>query len=329
MTPIYTILKRTVRHRASGLVSLILIVTIGVGCVDSSFVSWANWKDILVRCAPTAIVACGVMTVILTGEIDISTGSLMALLAAVMGIIMSSDHLGWSPWVGIPITILTGASVGAITGLLVTWGNVPSIIVTLGWLASFRGLTTLIMHGGNIGSLPDWLVDGTKRGYVGIPLSIWVTLVVVSATWFILHKLPLGWRIKAVGSSRQSAEILGLNTRAIRFFTFVYTGILTACATLIEVPRLPRIEAGIGVGFELLVVTCVVVGGVSISGGRGNLCAVVLAVLLMTLIRPMLTFLNIGDEAEKWTRAIQGCFILVAVVLDAIHNKWNRKEISR
>lgn len=326
MTPIF---QRTVRHRAFGLIFMICIAVVGVGCFERSFLTWANWRDILVRCAPTAIVACGVMTVILTGEIDISTGSLMALSASVMGIVMSGDHLGWSPWIGVPITILTGACVGAVTGLLVTWGNVPSIIVTLGWLASFRGLTTLLMRGGNIGNLPDGLVDAAKRGYWGIPLSIWVAVVVISATGFILHKLPLGWRIKAVGSCRHSAEMLGLNTRRIRFFTFVYTGILTAVATLIEVPRLPRIEAGIGVGFELLVVTCVVVGGVSISGGRGNLCAVMFAVLLMTLIRPMLTFLNIGDAAEKWTRAVQGCFILVAVVWDAIHHKWNAKENSR
>ena len=87
---------------------------------------------------------------------------------------------------------------------------------------------------------------------------------------------------------------------------------------MVDVPRLPKIEAGIGTEFELLVVTCVVVGGVSISGGRGSLTGVMLAVLLMTLIRPALTFLDIGEAGEKWTKAIQGLFILLAIISDSI-----------
>ena len=112
--------------------------------------------------------------------------------------------------------------------------------------------------------------------------------------------------------------MVGLSETRLKVFVFTYVSFLTAVATVVDVPRLPKIESGIGVGFELLVVTCVVVGGVSITGGRGSLWGVLLAVLLMTMIRPVLTFLDIGAAGEKWTKAIQGAFIILAVVTDSI-----------
>jgi ribose/xylose/arabinose/galactoside ABC-type transport system permease subunit len=113
----------------------------------------------------------------------------------------------------------------------------------------------------------------------------------------------------------------GLSPARLKLFAFAYTGFLTALATLVDVPRLPKIEAGIGVEFELLVVTCVVVGGVSIRGGRGTLPGVILAVWFMTMVRPVLTFLDIGEAGEKWTKAIQGLFILLAVVGDSLSGR--------
>lgn len=321
------ILRSLLHRRESGLLGLILLSVMAVAMVDPGFLSWTNWKDILVRCAPAAIVCCGVVMVVLTGEIDISTGSLMAFLSAIMGSMISSDLLGWSPWIGIPLVLLSGTLMGMLTGLLVTFGAVPSIIVTLGWLTCLRGFTTLVMKGENIGNLPSWLSDAAKYGFIGLPLSIWVAGVVIIVTGFLLNHTPLGWRIRATGSSAYASTMTGINSNAVRIFAFAWTGLLTAVATVVDVPRLPRIESGIGVGFELLVVTCVVVGGVSISGGRGNLRGVLLAVVLMTLIRPLLTFLNIGEEAEKWTRAIQGSFILTAVILDqAAHRMAVRRE---
>lgn len=320
---------KVMRRREAGLVGFIILAALSVGLMDSAFLSWANWKDILVRCAPTAIVCCGVCLVVLTGEIDISTGSMMALLAAVMGNLMSSDHLGWHPVIGIPVVLLCGTLLGFFTGVLVTVGKVPSIIVTLGWLTCYRGLTTLIMRGENIGNLPRFMSEASKTGLVGIPLSVWAALAVICCTAIVLRLTPLGWRIRAAGSSGYAAEMTGLDSDRIRILVFGWTGFLVAVATLVDVPRLPRIESGIGNGFELLVVTCVVVGGVSISGGRGQLRGVLLAVVLMTMIRPMLTFMNIGEAGEKWTRAIQGLFILLAVILDQLSNRQTNTKSER
>ena len=306
------------RQREFGLLLFIIAVALLVGAFDIGFWAAGNLRDISVRGAPTAIVACGVMLVVVTAEIDISVGSLMALTAAAMGIMISDQRWNLSMWVGIPATLLLGTCVGLTTGLLVTVGRVPSIIVTLGLLTALRGLTTLMMGGENIDGLPDPLTRLTKQGVLGLPLSVWVAGCVIAVTGVIVTWTPLGRRIFALGSSRYAAHMMGLSERRLKLFVFAYTGFLTALATIVDVPRLPKIESGIGMEFELLVVTCVVVGGVSISGGRGTLRGVMLAVILMTMIRPVLTFMEIGEEGEKWTKAIQGSFIAVAVIGDSL-----------
>ena len=316
-------------RRELSIVMLIAVMTTVVTWMDPGFLSLINLRDILVRCAPTAIVACGVMLVVVTGEIDISVGSLMALLAAVLGITLSRDYGHWPTLIGIPIVLLIGTTAGWITGLLVTIGNVPSIMVTLGLMTALRGATTLVMQGKTIQGLPDDLSQLMKQGFWGLPFSIWTAAAVVLVTAWIVHRTALGRRLFAIGSSPHSALMAGLQTGRLKRFAFAYTGFLTALATIVDVPRLPQIESGIGNELELLVITCVVVGGVSISGGRARLTGVMLGVILMTLIRPLLTFMAIGESGEKWTKAIQGLLILVAVVTDQLLESSKRGEVHR
>ena len=320
--------SRLVRQREAGLLLLISLTSGVVGFNDIRFLSFDVWRDILVRSAPTAIVACGVMLVVVTGEIDISVGSLMALLAAVMGRMISEHESDISCWIGIPVTLGLGTLVGVLTGSLVSLGRVPSIIVTLGLLTAVRGLTTLMMGGKNIDRLPEGLTQLAKQGFLGVPISLLAAAGVIGLTSVLIHHIPLGRRLYALGSSAESARMAGLSEVRLKLFAFGYTGFLTALATIVDVPRLPKIESGIGSEFELLVVTCVVVGGVAISGGHGRLIGVLLAVVLMTMIRPVLTFMDIGEAGEKWTRAIQGMFILLAVVTDSLFT-WRQRRSGK
>jgi len=314
------------QRRELGLLLLIGLVTLVVSVVDAGFLAPGNLKDILVRSAPTVIVACGLMLVIVTGEIDISVGSLMALLAALLGVLLSSEHWQWPTWLGVPLVLAVGTLVGLGTGTLVALGQVPSIIVTLGLLTALRGLTTLLMRGENIAGLPTDLQSLAKQGVFGLPLGVWVATAVTLGTAVLISHTPLGRRIFALGSSPHAARMAGISETRLKLFAFAYTGFLTALATVVDVPRLPKIEAGLGSGFELLVVTCVVVGGVSISGGRGRLGGVILAVVLMTMVRPVLTYLDVGESGEKWTKAIQGLFILLAVLGDSLASRATRES---
>ncbi|MBM4000278.1 MAG: ABC transporter permease [Planctomycetes bacterium] len=315
-------------HRELGLCLLIAAVLVGIGMVDPRFHSTGTWNDLLVRSAPTMIVACGVTLVVLTGEIDVSVGSQMAFLAAILGTMVSRTEWNLSPWIGLPATLAAGAAIGMLNGILVTIGRVPSIVATLGVMTALRGATTWMMGGSNIEGLPDALTRAAKQGLfrAGPPLGVVVAAGTAFVCYLLLHHMPLGRHLYAVGGGREAARLAGLSEIRLKWFAFAVTGFLVALATIVDVPRLPKIEAGIGVDFELLVITCVVVGGVSISGGRGRLGGVLLAVLLMTLIRPVLTFLEIGESGEKWAKAVQGVMILAAVLSDRAASRGVRRE---
>ena len=207
---------RSLGRREQSVLVLILLVVAVVSSIDRSFLSTTNFRDILVRCAPTSIIACGVMLVVVTGEIDISVGSMMASPAAVLGLGLSRQHYGRSsPALGLPLVLALGTLMGWTTGLLVTVGRVPSIMATLGLMTALRGVTTtLVMRGGNIQGLPDGLTRWTKQGLYGIPLGVWVAVMVVALTAWIIHRTPLGRRIYAVGSSPHSAMMAGLSRRS-------------------------------------------------------------------------------------------------------------------
>jgi ribose/xylose/arabinose/galactoside ABC-type transport system permease subunit len=309
---------KVLRQREYGLILLIALVTAIVSAVDPGFLAPGNIKDILVRSAPTAIVACGVMLVVVTAEIDISVGSLMALLAALLGLMISRNEWQLPMWIGIPAVLLCGTLIGLLTGALVTLGKVPSIIVTLGLLTALRGATTLLMRGENIDGLPEGLQSLAKVGVLGLPLSVWTAMAVLSVTGMIITQTALGRRLFALGSSAYAARMTGLSATRLKLFAFAYTGFLTALATVVDVPRLPKIESGIGTGFELLVITCVVVGGVSVSGGRGRLAGVVLAVVLLTMVRPVLTFSMWVRLERSGPRPSRRLFSLLAVLTDTV-----------
>jgi len=311
-------IRRLASQREYGVLALLVLTVVVVTAVNPAFLAGGNVKDMLVQAAPAAVVACGLTLVVVMGEIDISVGSLMGLLAAVLGIVTSPERLGWPVGVGIALTLLLGMAVGLINGLLVTYGRVPSIIVTLGMLTALRGITEILMGGEWIKQLPPGLRYFGTGAVAGVPVSVVVAALVVCGCIVLAREMPLGRRIYAAGSNPHAARLAGLPVLRLKLFVFMLTGFLTGVATIISVPQLSVIESGIGQGFELLVVTCVVVGGTLISGGQGTIIGSLLAVLLLGMIRTVLIFLRLGPSATYWERAIQGAFILLAVLVDHV-----------
>ena len=298
------------------MLALMFLLMCGVGLRNPSFLQGGNLRDILVKAVPAAIVACGLTLVVVMGEIDISVGSLMGLLAAVMGVCSSTDRMGLPVGVAIVVTLGLGALVGFLNGALVVWGRVPSIIVTLGMLTALRGITVIVTGGEWIKNLPDSLRVLGTGSVVGMPISVLVAEVVVVATVLLARETPLGRRIYAAGSNPHAARLAGLKVANLKLFVFTLTGFLVGVATLVSVTQQSVIESGIGNGFELLVVTCVVVGGTSIAGGRGSILGSLFATLLLTMMGTALIFLKLGPSATYWEQAIQGVFILLAVLTD-------------
>lgn len=306
-------MARAMARREVWVLALLLVTAVVAGGFNRRFFSWENVRDILHNAAPAAIVACPMTLVIVSGEIDISVGSLLGLMAAAMGVSASTEHLNLGAWAAIAAPIVLGAGVGLLNGLLVTVGRVPSIIVTLGMLTALRGLTQLLMAGRSIRGIPMPLRWFGQASPLGVPLAVWVALIVVVFTIVLAHRTPLGCRIYAVGSNPRAAPLAGLSLTRIKLFVFFLTGLLTGIAAIVFVPRSGVIENNVGDGFELLVVTCVVVGGTSISGGKGTVIGSVIAAVLLTMIGTVLIYLRVDPH---WNLAIQGGFILAAVLAD-------------
>lgn len=304
------------RHRAVS-VSILLGVTIAVvSAINPAFLSAANFRDILVQAAPWFIIGAGMTLVIVTGEIDISVGSLFGLLAALMGVLASPDRLGLPVGAVVPITLAAGAAVGLINGALVTFARVPSIIVTLGMLTILRGAAEQLIGDEWIRDLPASLRVLGTGSVGGVPISLWAALVVVLAAGALARRTRLGLRIFAVGGNAEAAAFAGTSVRGVKLFVFTLTGFLTGVAALVSAPQLSVIEPGLGAGYELVVVTAVLIGGTSIRGGEGGVLGTVIGAALLGSVRTALIFMQLGDMATYWERAIQGAFILAAVLVD-------------
>jgi ribose/xylose/arabinose/galactoside ABC-type transport system permease subunit len=302
----------------------VLVVTL----INPAFLSAQNVRDLLIKSAPVAIIACGMTFVIVTAEIDISVGSLMGLLAAVLGILTSETRLHLPVAVAIPLVLLLGTGLGTLNGLLVTVGRIPSIIVTLGMLTLLRGVTEITMGGEWIQNLPTDLRFWGTGNLLGIPVPALVAGVVFLLCLLMAQQTALGRQLYAVGGNCDAARLLGLSVSLLKWFPFALVGLLTGVATVVSVPQLSVIESGVGQGLELLVVTCVVVGGTALQGGRGTLTGTLLAVFLMTMVGTALIFLKLGEASAYWERAIQGAFILLAVLADHSAKQVRQKAIS-
>lgn len=303
-------------RREFALASLIILILVAVSLRNSHFASSDVLGSIFIKCAQPAVVAAGVMLVIITGEIDISVGASMGFLTAVVGILMSRQlYPTWAPaWAGqqpfsVPsavfITLALGTIIGLLNGILVTLVRVPSIIVTLGMMTILKGLTIMMMRE-NVTDVPEsfhFIGTGDLGAVLGLPvslgrLSVWIAVLVLLGAVALLRHTPLGRQIFAVGSNANAAALAGISETRIKIFCFAATGFLVGLATILT--PVAVFDSGTGEGVELLVITCVVVGGVSINGGLGTVGGVALGVLLLQMQKTVLIFLNLGADASKW-----------------------------
>ena len=302
------------RPEAPALVFLVLLMVV-FSLTANGFLRGPNIQSILTQVAVVGIIALAVNQVILCGEIDISTGSMLGLCAVTAG--MASTAAG-----GLVLPLLagvtTGAIAGAVNGFLVTLGRVPAIIVTLGMLYALRGVILLITGGSFVTGIPDdtrVLGIGTVLG-LNTPVIVLFTLFVVMAlvgghsTW--------GRNVFAVGGNRRAARLAGLSVDRTRFLAFVLVGVFTGIASVIFLGRAGAVQTTAGTGIELQVIAAVVVGGTSIAGGRGSALA---ALVGATLIGVILNGVLLLGVPGVWQDFVLGVLILLAVSVDAVRRR--------
>lgn len=313
--------KRRSLSREAGVGILLAATIVAASLVNPSFASLENLRDMLVRVAPVAIVGCGLTLVVLAREIDISVGSLMGVCAAVLGLAGSTDRWGLPVGAAVALCLGAGLSGGLLNGLLVTVGRVPSIIATLATLSVFRGVTELLLGGRWVENMPPALRAFGTGSVAGAPYVVGAAVAIAAAGVWLHRRTPFGRRVVALGSSPESAARAGIPSRRVRLACFALAGLLAGVAALFSATQLQVVESGFGVGFELMVVAAVVVGGTSIRGGRGGIAGTLLGAALLGIVGSVLIYMKLGDSATYWERAIQGSFILAAVLGEALRRR--------
>lgn len=309
------------REAALGLTLVLLVAAIALFRRD--FLAPANLRDILDEAAWPAVAAAGMTALIVAGGIDISIGSILAVCAVAAA---SLAKQGW-PLPGVAAAaILAGVGLGALNGVLVARFDIPPIVATLATMGGLRGFMIWRTGGDWVRDLPPSFRAISEDRLLGLPLTVWIAAVTVTLMAFFLARTRPGRQCYAVGSNARSAELSGIRVRWVTLRTFMILGGLVGLSALLYASRFSVVQTDAGQGFELLVITAVVVGGTNIFGGQGTVLGSVLGVLLLTVIRPGLTFVQqrTGINAE-WEPAVQGALILAAVLWDSTA----RREAAR
>jgi len=312
-----------IRFREAGISIFILLLVFIVTLRAPSFLTADNFNDILLNISILVIVALAQTMVIITHGIDLSVSSMVGLVAMMVAFVVKQN-----PEMPIIFSVLLGLALGSVlgmfNGLIITRGNVPPIIATLGTLSIYRGLVFFYSQGTWINSfeLPDNFKQLSKGTPFGLPNMVIIAIFVAVIVYYFLNHTRTGRDIYAVGTNPDAAQFAGIRKERIIFLVYVLSGLLAGLAAVLWVSRFESAQTNTAAGFELQTVAASVVGGVSISGGVGTVPGVLLGALLLGIIQNSLTLIRISPF---WQLAAQGLLILTAVISD----KWILNRVER
>ena len=304
------------RVRELGIVVALAALIAVTAAMEPRFVEANSLRTLAVNAAIFAILAAGQTLVIITRNVDLSQGSVLGLAAFMAGDLLSNNQ-------GLPIPLVMlagmalGGACGAFNGVLVTFGRVPALVVTLGTLYMFRGLAFLWTDGRQVNAetLPDGFLDlGTAR-VVGIPVLVLIALALVVAVGYFLRSFRSGRELYAIGSNPVAARLAGVRTDRRVLAAFVASGALAGLAGVLFTARYGTVDATAGTGYEFTVVAAAVVGGVAIFGGSGSVYGAAIGAVLLGCITSSLIVLRVD---AFWQQAAVGALMLLAIAFDRL-----------
>jgi ribose transport system permease protein len=316
-----TRIRKLLAIREAGVLFALLLMGLFLSLSTDTFLTPRNLLNIGRQVSVLGIMAIGMTYLIITGEFDLSIGSIFALTSIVTGLLLLQS---WGLFPAILAGLLVGVVLGLINGLLSTVGRLPSFIATLGMLSAVRGVALIITEGQPVtvnarhGGIPE-VIDqfyylGQGRLFDQIPMQLVFFVGIIVVTWFVLSQTTFGFRLYAVGGNPKAARVSGIRVYAVKLWSFVIMGFLSALAGILSLAFLPSAQAGrTGVGVELDVIAAAVVGGAALSGGEGTVMGTVLGVLIIGVLKNGLILLGISPF---WQEAIVGIVIIIAVGID-------------
>ena len=304
----------------------LLIMCIALSLLSDRFMSADNIWNVMRQISVNMIISVGMTLVILIGGIDLSVGSVLALSGAITAVMLKygNEFPGWNIHIGFTLIgallggTLIGAFLGWFNGLTITRFKVPPFVATLAMLTIARGLTMLLTGGFPITGFSDQMAFIGTGWFLGIPMPVWISAVVVLVAVVLTNRTRLGRYIYAIGGNETAAELSGLKINKIKLIVYSIAGALAAVGGIIVTSRLDSAQPNAGSGFELDAIAAVVIGGTSLSGGKGTIMGTVQGTLIIGILNNGLVLLNVSPF---WQQVIKGMVILVAVVIEKFNSK--------
>ncbi|MGW3331925.1 ABC transporter permease [Streptomyces rubiginosohelvolus] len=281
---------------------------------NSAFLSEQGIKDLLLNATILVLVATGQALVVITRNVDLSVGSTLGISAFAAGTYLQG---GGHPVVAVVLAVLLGVGFGLLNGLLVSLGQVPALVVTLGTLYIIRGVDSIWVGSRQItaAGLPDGFVDFGSGGISAVPWLALIALVVLVSTAYYLRHFGSGRELYALGSNPEAARLAGIPVRRRILLAYTFCGALAGLAGALYLARFGNVDSGTGSGYELTVVSAVVVGGVVFTGGSGTVYGAALGALLLTSVNSVLPALGVSSV---WVLAINGILLILAIAVDRV-----------
>ncbi|TES66310.1 ABC transporter permease [Burkholderia cepacia] len=287
----------------------LIVVCIAMMIASPSFLSAANLENVLRQVSINAIIAVGMTCVILTGGIDLSVGSVMALSGTLAAGLMVA---GVNAVAALAIGIAVGLGFGFLNGLFVAFAGMPPIIVTLATMGIARGLALIYTGGYPIDGLPDWVAFFGSGKVFGIQAPVLIMLAVYAIAWLLLDRMPFGRYVYAIGGNEQATRLTGVRVARVKLIVYTLAGLTSALAAIVLTGRLMSGQPNAGVGFELDAIAAVVMGGTSISGGRGAILGTLVGALLLGVLNNGLNMIGVNPYVQN---VIKGGIILLAIYI--------------
>lgn len=291
-----------------GLFLIVIVITI----LNPSFMTTDNILNILRQVSISALIAFGMTFVILTGGIDLSVGSTLALTGAVGATMLAS---GMDPVLTIFTALLLGAILGAVNGVIIAKGKVAPFIATLATMTIYRGLTLVYTDGRPVSDLGNEVTfQMLGKGYFfGIPVPVCTMILAFIGLYVIMHKTTFGRRVYAVGGNEAASKLSGINVDRVKIAVYSLTGMLAALSALILTSRLNSAQPTAGTSYELDAIAAVVLGGTSLTGGKGWIFGTLVGALIIGVLNNGLNLIGVSSFFQQ---VVKGIVILIAVLID-------------
>ncbi len=303
--------SKVMKAREVSIIFLIIAFIGIVGAINSKFVTGNSLILLVSSSIILLILAVGQSFVLLTAEIDVSVGSTMGISAAVCGLLLTN---GVSGWIAAIAVLFVGVLAGLFNGIGVAYLKIPAIIMTLGTLGILRGLMIILTGGEWIEDIPNYFKKLSGADFIGLPLPIWIGLIILIAAFLVLKLTKFGRYFYAVGDNADGARLIGIPVSRIRVSAFVLSGLSASIAGIIFVMNIGFVPNQTGNGMELQVIAAAVLGGVSLNGGLGTVLGAGLGAIFLTAINSSLIYLKIP---AYWNNAISGFLLLIIVISDS------------